>query len=210
MFDGDTSGVRGDMAAVVRAILLDEEATQAPDPLLSSGKLREPILRYLAMLRALNARSSDGFFFNGGFFLQQLVGQHPLSAPSVFNFYLPDHSPSGEIADAKLVAPEFQITNTTTVVGVTNLVDFVVNGDFVMDAQPPFGQVSLDLTEFEALAADPDALLDRLDLLFCYGTLDPDSRAAIRAVIVDIPDLPFRARTAIYLVLVSSAAAVEI
>lgn len=210
VFAGETSGVRGDMAAVVRAILLDEEAMQNPDPLLSSGKLREPVLRYLMMLRALNARSSDGFFFNSGFFLQQLVGQHPLSAPSVFNFYLPDHAPSGEIADAGLVAPEFQITNTTTVVGITNLVDFVVNGNFVMDAQPPFGQVSLDLTEFEALAADPDALLDRLDLLFCYGTLDPASRAAIRAVIVDIADLPFRARTAIYLVLISPAAAVEI
>jgi len=210
VFDGQVSGVRGDMTAVIRAILLDPEALQAVNAGSTAGKLREPILRYLAMMRQLNAQSSDGFFFNGGFFLQQLIGQHPLSSPSVFNFYLPDHTPAGEIAGAGLVSPEFQITTTTTVVGVTNLADFVVSGGFVMDAQEPFGQVSLDLAEFEALAADPDALLDRLDLLFSYGTLDPAVRAAIRSVIVDVDDLPFRTQTAIYLVLIAPDTAVEI
>jgi len=210
VFDGTDSGVRGDMAAVIKAILLDPEAAATADAAQSRGKLREPVLRYLALMRQLNATSSDGYYFNAGFFLQQLVSQHPLSSPSVFNFFLPSHTPAGEIAAAGLVAPEFQITTTTTVVGMTNLVDFAVNGDFVMDAQPPFGEVTLDLSEFEALAADPVALMDRLDLLFTSGSLDPDTRAVIVDIIDDIQDLPFRARTAIYLMLISPDYAIEI
>jgi len=209
-FNGDRTGVRGDMAAVIRAVLLDPEAQNLPDLTASFGKLREPVLRYLATLRALNAQSSDGFFFNAGFFLQQLISQHPLSSPSVFNFFLPDHTPAGEIADAGLVAPEFQITTTSTVVNNTNLVDYVVNGGFVMDATTPFGEVSLNLSEYEALAADPDALLDRLDTVFTSGTLSVATRSAIRSVIVDIADLSFRAKSAIYLLLISPDYAVEI
>jgi uncharacterized protein (DUF1800 family) len=210
VFDGTDSGVRGDMAAVIKAILLDPEASAAADATQNRGKLREPVLRHLALMRQLNATSSDGYYFNAGFLLQQLVGQHPLSSPSVFNFFLPSHTPAGEIAAAGLVAPEFQITTTTTVVGITNLVDFAVNGDFVMDAQPPFGEVTLDLSEFEVLAADPIALMDRLDLLFTSGSLNPDTRAVIVDIIDDIEDLPFRARTAIYLMLISPDYAIEI
>lgn len=210
VFDGTDSGVRGDMAAVIKAILLDPEASAAADATQNRGKLREPVLRHLALMRQLNATSSDGYYFNAGFLLQQLVGQHPLSSPSVFNFFLPSHTPAGEIAAAGLVAPEFQITTTTTVVGITNLVDFAVNGDFVMDAQPPFGEVTLDLSEFEVLAADPIALMDRLDLLFTSGSLHPDTRAVIVDIIDDIEDLPFRARTAIYLMLISPDYAIEI
>lgn len=209
-FNDNGTGVRGDLAAVIRAVLEDPEAVADPAPGGNGGKLREPVLRYLALMRQLNAESSDGFFFNAGFFVQQLVGQHPFSSPSVFNFYLPDHSPSGDIAGRELVAPEFQITNTTTVVGVTNLVDITVNGGFVMDAMPPFGEVSLDVSEYVALADDVEALLDRLDTVFTYGTLDPATRSAMTSVLTDIADLEFRANTAIYLMLISPDYAVEL
>jgi hypothetical protein len=202
-------GVRGDLAAVVRAVLEDPEA-RAPETNAQPGKLREPVLRYISLMRQLNAESTDGFFFNAGFFLQQLIAQAPLSSPSVFNFFLPNHTPAGEIANENLVAPEFQITTTTTIVGVTNLVDFAVNGDFVMDAQPPFGKVTLDLSDYEALAGNVDALLDQLDTVFTYGELSTGSRAAIREILLDIPDLPFRARTAIYLILISPDWAVQV
>lgn len=209
-FNGASTGVRGDMKAVIRAVLLDPEANAAVNPATSFGKLREPVLRYLALMRQLNAQSSDGYFYNAGFFLQQLVAQHPLSSPSVFNFFQPEHTPAGEIAEADLVAPEFQITTTTTVVGNTNLVDYVINGGFVMDAVEPFGTVTLDFTEYEAVAADPDALLDKLDTVFTYGTLSPATREAIRRVIVDVDDAAFRTRTAIYMLLISPDYAVEI
>lgn len=210
-FNGDTTGVRGDMQAVLRAVLLDAEAAAAPASTGSFGKLREPVVRYAALARQLNAASKDGFFANTGIFLQALTRQHPLSSPSVFNFFLPAHSPAGEIADASLVAPEFEITTNTTVVGISNLIDLAVTVEFIVDTQaPPFGEVSLDLGEYIALANDIEALLDRLDVVFTYGTLSAETRSAIRGVLADIEDDEFRIRTALYLLLISPDYAVRI
>lgn len=209
-FNGDASGVRGDMRAVITAVLTDPEAVNPPDSL-QAGRLREPLVRFVSMARQLNATAEDGLFYNNGFVQQYFIRQHPLSAPSVFNFFLPTHSPAGALAEAGLVAPEFQITDSSSIVAMTNLIDFAVLGDFVMDIQPPFGAVSLDLTEFEALAAQgTDALLDRLDLIFTYGELSPATRGAIEAIAADIPDPAFRTRIVIYLVLVSPDYAVGI
>lgn len=206
----DTNGVRGDMRAVVRAVLTDPEASNPPRPD-EDGRLREPLVRFISMARQLNATAEDGLFYNNGFLQQFFLRQHPLSAPSVFNFYLPNHSPAGALADAGLVAPEFQITDSTTIVAMTNLVDFAVLGDFVMDIQEPFGAVSLDLTEFEDLLDTSDAaLLDRLDMLFTRGELSLDTRNAILGVMADVADPEFRARVAIYLVLVSPDYAVSV
>ncbi len=206
----DTNGVRGDMQGVLRAILTDPEALEAPS-LSSGGRLREPLVRFISMARQLNATAEDGRFYNNGFLQQFFLRQHPLSAPSVFNFYLPGHSPAGALADAGLVAPEFQITDSTTIVAMSNLIDFAVFGDFVMDIQEPFGAVSLDLSEFEALAATSDAaLLDRLDTLFTHGEMAPATRGIILSVMADIPDVPFKTRIAIYMTLVSPDYAVDV
>lgn len=210
VFNGDVSGVRGDMQAVLRAVLLDPEATAPTGTLAQFGKLREPVVRYTALLRQFNATSSDGFIANSGYFVQFLGKQHPLSAPSVFNFYLPSHSPSGEIADANLVAPEFQITTSNSIVGVSNLLDFVVFADFVTDAPEPFEPVSLNFDEYQDVAADVDALVDRLDIVLTAGTLDAATRAAISGILVDVDDLNLRTRAAIYLFMVSSDYAVRL
>ena len=116
-FDGDGSTPRGDMVTVLRAILLDPEAEQGI-------KLREPFLRYLHMNRGLNVTSSDGTWPGYGYIAQFLTQQHVLSAPSVFNFYLPNFSPAGELGDGGLTAPEFQITDASTIVGMTNLIAY--------------------------------------------------------------------------------------
>ena len=163
------------------------------------------------MIRQLNATAEDGLFYDNGYLQQFFLNQHPLSAPSVFNFFLPTHSPAGLLADAGLVAPEFQITNSTSIVQVTNIVDVVLLGDVVMGVPEHFGQVSLDLAEFEALAAQSnDALLDRLDLLFTYGALSPDTRAAISTIMDEIDDVNFRMKTAIYMLLSSPDYAVAL
>ncbi|MBT8098777.1 MAG: DUF1800 domain-containing protein, partial [Gammaproteobacteria bacterium] len=91
-FNDNGSGVRGDMRAVLRAVLLDPEAAAIPASASSFGKLREPVVRYASLLRQFGANSDDGFIANTGYFLQELGKQHPLSAPSVFNFFLPAHS----------------------------------------------------------------------------------------------------------------------
>lgn len=210
VFDDDGTCTRGNLFAVVKAILLDPEALALPDPEGTGGKLREPLLRYIAMLRQLGVTSSDGFFANNGFLVEFLLQQHPLSAPSVFNFFLPDHSPAGALADARLVAPEFQITTTNTIVNVTNLVDLVINGGVVMDTQEGFGEVSLDLSDYVALADDIDALIERLDLVFTYGTLSDETRSVLREAAGQIQDLRFRTQTALYLLLVSDDYAVQL
>jgi uncharacterized protein (DUF1800 family) len=208
-FNGDTTGVRGDMEAVVRAVLLDPEAAAAPTSMADFGKLREPVVRYASILRQFGANSSDGFIANLGYFLQELGKQHPLSAPSVFNFFLPAHSPAGEIAAAGLVAPEFQITTSNSIVGVSNLIDFVILADFVTEAPEPFTAVSLNYQEYVDIAPDASALLDRLDIVLTAGTLDSATRLAIEAVITDLDDMNIRARIAIYMFLLSSDYAVR-
>ncbi len=209
VFDDDGTGTRGNLFAVVKAILTDPEALAPPDADATAGKLREPLLRYIAMLRQSGVTSSDGFFANNGFLVEFLLHQHPLSAPSVFNFFLPDHAPSGALADARLVAPEFQITTTNTIVNVTNLVDLVINGGVVMDTEDGFGEVTLDLSDYLALADDVDALIDRLDLVFTYGTLSPATRTLLHDVANEIPDLRFRTQAVLYLLLVSDDYAVQ-
>ncbi len=208
-FNGDSTGVRGDMAAVIRAVLLDPEAQAAPGSDPSFGKLREPVVRYAALLRQLGASSDDGFIANTGYFLQELGKQHPLSAPSVFNFFLPAHSPAGEIADAGLVAPEFQITTSNSVVGMSNLVDFIVVGDFVTDVPEPFAPVSLTFADYVDIVGDVDALVGRLDLVLTAGTLHGSTRQAIAGLLEEIEDENVRLRIALYLFLVSPDYAVR-
>jgi uncharacterized protein (DUF1800 family) len=208
-FNGDTTGVRGDMQAVLKAVLLDPEAMAAPGSLVDFGKLREPVVRYASILRQFGAYSEDNFIAVLGYFLQQVGKQHPLSAPSVFNFFLPAHSPAGEIADAGLVAPEFQITTSNSIVGISNIIDFVILADYVSDSPQGFEPVSLDYQEYIDLAPDVDALLDQLDIVLTAGTLDSASRQAIENVISDLDDMNMRARIAIYMFLLSSDYAVR-
>ena len=208
-FNDNGAGIRGDMKAVIRAILLDTEAAN-PEDRSTAGKVREPIVRNVALIRQLNPTSPNNLFFNSGFLAEFLTQQHALSAPSVFNFFLPSHMPTGPLATAGLVAPELQITNSTTIAGVTNLVDIAVNGEFPSDVEAPFTPFSLDLTEFETLAANPDDLIERLDILFTYGEMEEATKTVISDIITGLDDLELRARTAIYITLVSPDYAVQI
>jgi len=209
-FNDNGSGVRGDLRAVIRAVLLDPEAIAPVDRTSNFGKLREPAVRYAAMLRQLGARSDDGFIFNTGYLLQELGKQHPLSSPSVFNFYLPEHSPAGDIAAAGLVAPEFQILTSNSVVGLTNLVDFAVSADFVTDAPEPFATVTLSYADYRPLVNDVTALVERLSIVFTAGTLDAETQSRVVSILNGIADPEFRLRAAVYMVLVSADYAVRL
>lgn len=209
VFNDNGSGVRGDMRAVIRAITLDPEARAAPTNAGSFGKLREPVVRYVSLLRQLGVSSPDGFIAPLGYFLQDVSQQHPLSAPSVFNFYLPDHTPAGPVADAGLVAPEFQITNSNTIVAYPNFIDAIVLGDFVTDTPDGFEPASLNFSPLIDIADDPEALVDRLDTLFHYGTLSPELRTIFIDAIREFDDMEFRVRIALYWVLTSPEYAIQ-
>lgn len=176
-FLNNGAGVRGDLLAVVKAILLDPEArslAMLTDP--EHGKLREPFLRVTHTLRAGRFTVQDGTLpYDLGAFTEGTMGQFPLGSPSVFNFYSPDYEPPGPIANARLVGPEFQILNAVFAVTLPNTFStLITNGT---------GRFRLNLSDLETLAADNAALLDRLDLLFTHGTLSAESRAAIRTAL---------------------------
>lgn len=202
-FEGDGTTPRGDMVNVLRAILLDPEAEQGI-------KLREPFLRYLHLNRGLDVTSSDGTWPGYGYVAQFLTQQHVLSAPSVFNFYSPNFTPAGDLGDAGLTAPEFQITDASTIVGMTNLIAYSLFGEQSIDTPEGFATISVDLTEYVNLADDPEALLDRIDLVFFAGEMDSATRAAILAALQPLGgDLTARTRVALYLALTSPAYAVQ-
>lgn len=186
-FNDNGGGVRGDLKAVVTAILLDNEARNGPTLYPDTfGKLREPLLRISHLYRAFKAQKRDGGEWNGhpGTFVYRFAedtyemegatGQGLLRAPSVFNFYLPDHSPSGQIRSAGLVAPEFQIINENTVTAVANMMNNSIwAGPNVTWTSP------LDLSTEEALVDDSNAILDHLDLLVFSGQMP----AALRQIL---------------------------
>jgi uncharacterized protein (DUF1800 family) len=126
VFADNGAGVRGDLRAVIRALLLDPEArdfASAVDP--EHGLLREPYTRYVALARALSVAPVDasaGGRFRGFGSLDGDFFQRPLSAPSVFNFYSPEYGAPGAIRDAGLASPEFQILNSVTAITGPNRV----------------------------------------------------------------------------------------
>ena len=161
------------------------------------------------MNRSLHAQGEDGTFPALGFISQFLTEQNVMSAPSVFNFYLPDFSPNGELGDLSLAAPEFQITNDSTVVGITNLMAFSLYGESSVDTPVGFADIVLDMSEFTAVADDADALVAQIDLVFFGGAMSDGARQvlldALSAFGASAED---RARLALYLALVSPDSAV--
>ena len=178
VFANDGQGARGNLRAVVRAILLDDEArSDASLDSTTAGKLREPILRLTAWARAFGATSpSDawaiGITSNPG----TALGQSPLRSPSVFNFFRPGYVPPGSsLAALGLVAPEFQIANESSVVGYLNYMQTTIASGR--------GDVRADYTSWVPLADDPPALVAQLDLLLAGGQLETATRSMITTTV---------------------------
>ena len=207
-FNDNGNGVRGDLKAVVKAILLDEEARSCDwinTP--SNGKLREPLLRYTQFSRAVDIDQAYGNFWNIGYSYWQEAGQMVLSSPSVFNFFLPYFQPNGPIADAGLIAPEFQIHNSKTSIGYMNHVfDWTAYGYLMSDWLQDSPNVSVDFYKYEPLARDPEVFLNYLDIVFTYGMLTDRTRRIIRNNCSRIERIDFkrsRAQLALYLMMIS-------
>jgi hypothetical protein len=205
-FNGEGGTPRGDMQAVLRAIFTDPEVD-------SALRLREPFRRYVALNRSLGAVGDDGTYPGVGFIAQLLTQQFVLSAPSVFNFYLPDHIPGGELGELGLVAPEFQISNASTITGMINVYAFSLYGDTSIDSVDGLANISLNLEPYESVASDNDALLDQIDLVFFAGDLGQEERTIISETLdlyrnEGLANIEL-ARVALYLALTSASYAVQ-
>jgi len=199
----NSGGVRGDMRAVLRAILLDPEARDASYANQANwGKLREPMVRFATWMRAFNAQSAQGTYriWNLENNVSSL-GQNPLRAPSVFNWFRPDYAPSGPILNSGLVAPEFQITHETTTTGYAN---FVIN---TVERGHGWNNTAIvaNYAPQIALAGNPAQLLDHLNLLLTAGRMTPSTRQLILDAITSVPasDATRRVHTAVTLTMLS-------
>lgn len=184
VFADDGSGVRGSLRAVIRAILLDDEARGAAA--LSSttaGKLREPILRLTGWARAFEAASASGAWAvpNTSDPGTRLT-QSPLRSASVFNFFRPGYvPPNSAIGNAGLQAPEFQITNESSTVGYINFMQRVVaNGTAI-------GDVKADYSTLLPLADDAVALLAELNVVLAAGQISDATLSALQAAVGSMP-----------------------
>ncbi|OBV38165.1 DUF1800 domain-containing protein [Janthinobacterium psychrotolerans] len=176
VFANNGKGVRGDMQAIVRAVLLDPEAVALPGSTQRTGKLREPLLRLANWMRAFDAKPANGIY-NIYYLDDPLSGLagNPLNAPSVFNYYRPSYvPPNSAIASAGLVAPEMQLTSEPSVTGYLNFMQEAVNSG-VGDAR----LVKPDYTQELAASADANALVDRVDLLLLNGAMTSRLRGQI-------------------------------
>jgi len=168
-FNDNGSGVRGDMKAVWRAILLDPEARDTNSSS-TYGKLREPVVRLGNFMRAFNASSTSGRYTGIGLTDDPAtsLNQTPVFAPTVFNFFRPGYVPTSKvITDAGLVAPEMQITHDVSVAGYMNYMRNIVTVNTTRDIRQNY---SAEV----ALAGDPAALVERMNLLLFYGQM-PDA-----------------------------------
>ncbi len=184
------AGGSGDMRAMVRAVLLDAEARDASvasGP--AYGKLREPVLRMTAFLRAFGATSDSGKFLIGTTDdAGSQLGQTPLRSPSVFNFYRPGYVPPNTLAGmAGLAVPEMQITHETTVAGYANFMRSGVQNGFGQngtDYKATRRDVQIDFSGELALADNSAALVDRV----LTRLLGPAPQDALKTEIVAAVD----------------------
>lgn len=176
-FNDNGRGIRGDLAAVFKAILLDPEANH-PNGLndMRFGKLREPVVRFVQIARSSGMTKSDGRWITSDLSdPARFLGQAPLRAPSVFNFFRPQYVLPNSVTVANaMVGPEFQIVSEISIPVWLNFVQDILIGkaSWLNGMKPEF-------TAEMALADRPQELLDHLDLILTAGQLRPATRASV-------------------------------
>lgn len=191
VFNDNGQGVRGDLQAVVRAILMDYDARGYANANQGAGHLREPMIRATNLLRAFNASTLSGTFSIDP---TNVFNEQPMNSPSVFNFFSPNYEAPGVIAGAGLKSPEFQITTETTATTTANYLYGLISWN---------SSITFNLAYDEMLASDPAQLVDHLNSLLMAGNMSPMMRSTLISIIAQIPvNSPAkRVKTAIALVI---------
>jgi uncharacterized protein (DUF1800 family) len=195
VFNSTSTSTRGDLAKVIKAVLLDSEARNPPAlNALSYGKLREPVLRLTQAARSLNFRSvTDGRWlvtttqvYFAPFDPPGTIGQLPMHAPSVFSYFRATYvPPNSELSRNSLIGPEFQIQSEVSAADWVNSIDVLVNTGMAQTwyVNPFEYEIKSNFTAEAALANTPDALIDRLAMLLVGGPISIALRDDLRAAI---------------------------
>lgn len=197
VFIDDGTGTRGNLAAVVKGIFLDDEARGASAMLASnSGRLKAPMLRLTNLCRifevgiatpSIDDLSGIQAWNPSMSALQEDFKQAPHQYPSVFNFYEPGYSRPGEISDSELVSPEFQILDSASSITLPNRIwQFFSNGHLHTphpDAAATTPNTDFQFSVLSTFADDTDALLDKLNTLLCQGQMKALSRSQIASAV---------------------------
>jgi uncharacterized protein (DUF1800 family) len=206
VFANNGLGVRGDLGAVVRAILTDAEARGDAPASTVFGHLREPALLITSALRSLGGQS-DGVLLRNA---SSAMGQPLFSAQSVFNFYAPGY----QIPGTETTAPEFGIDNAATVTARANFINtLVMQGGASADPTVAGSTgTSLRLTALAGLPTNT-AVVAQLNQTLMHGSLASDADTIIvqaaNAASAASTDPLAGARAATYLLLTSGQYQVE-
>lgn len=195
-FNNNGAGVRGDLKAVVQAILLDPEARQGDSSASpTEGHLREPILLAVSALRGLGASVNDS---NTLAPLIAPLGQNVFFPPSVFNYYAPNYMVPASLTAGgpALLGPEFQLHSPSSALGRADL----INTFLYSKTGAGYG---VDLTPFASLAGTPQLLLDKINSVFFRGQMPAAMQQHILTAINGTPGSIERARAALYVALTS-------
>lgn len=207
VFNNNGQNVRGDMRAVIKAILLDPEARGDVKTAPRYGKLREPVQLMTNLGRNFPARSWNGQSITDGGLSDPMkkLGQNPFNSPTVFNYFPPDFVVPG----TSLNAPEFALLNTSLATNRTNFISVLVFDGFAPNATDSLRGISIDLSEAtEAAAADTtgNRLVDLLNYRLLHGTMSAEHRNSLLTAILAVPETnpALRAKQGVYLVAASS------
>ena len=221
-FADNGSGVRGDMKAITKAILLDPEARDGASMLTEdAGRVREPMMKFTAMARAMELIVPTGQYWTQNFGIRDATLHSIFSSPTVFNYYLPNFEPVGDLSDVGLAAPEMKLHNTSSAINYINgiyALNFWGQGDGY-EGQPNFlgswedqqlqPYTRWNQLEFLQYADQPEILVNELDKLLTYGQLSEQTRNNIISTLHDSEwswndDWRlFRVQSAIYYIMIS-------
>jgi uncharacterized protein (DUF1800 family) len=209
VFNDNGQGVRGDMRAVIRAILMDYDARGPVSTAQGAGHEREPDIRLTNLLRAFHASSPTGIFSlpNVNSLTSASLTQEPMNSPTVFNFFSPDYQAPGAIAQAGLYSPEFQLTTEPALVRIANC----LNNAIYTFVGVTSNKITLNLSNELTLAANPTQLVDHLNQLLMAGNMSTAMRDTLITAVTSIPAnyKKERVQTAIYLVVNSPEFVIE-
>ena len=180
-FANNGAGVRGDMKAMIRAILMDSEARSDSNIAVASfGKIREPVMRLTSWARAFGVASpSDAWAIGDTSSPLNRLAQSPGHSPSVFNFFRPGYTPPNSTAAVQgLVAPELQLANEPSVIAYVNYMQALI--------QSGTGDVKADYTAILTKAPDSMALIDEINMVVTAGQLSSTTVATIKSAVDSI------------------------